>query len=286
MATSPSSFHNKNRRRGNPLKGLLALALAAVAPLAHADNPTPNASGSVEVVIRSDQTGDAVLNRKVAWSPASQAGLSFDQSGIRGSASISADPQPTLSVELHAYGMPENTGVVTSRFTYFLGLGGSQDALVPVHMLGATRGQATIYGEYFALLRVFRESTGELLYQFHQNSFRTDGEAPSFSAVLAPQLSFTRGERYRVTMQIDVTGSQADNSSGPVDALASVFLDPAFMIDPAFALANPGYNLFVSADVGNPPFEVSAVPEPGGALMLVLGLGVVAWARRVSPAAA
>ena len=90
-----------------------------------------------------------------------------------------------------------------------------------------------------------------------------------------------------ITGLTGLTGcSQADNSSGPVDALASVFLDPAFMIDPAFALANPGYNLFVSADVGNPPFEVSAVPEPGGALMLVLGLGVVAWARRVSPAAA
>jgi len=47
----------------------------------------------------------------------------------------------------------------------------------------------------------------------------------------------------------------------------TAFVDPVITIDPAFLVANPGYSLSFSPNIGG------AVPEPGAWAMMLLGFG-------------
>lgn len=258
------------------------LALSVAAPLAQAQVAAPIAFGNVSYQLVSDETGDVVKQRS-NWSAANPAGVSFDKLGIRGNASLSADPQPTLTASVYAYGLGHD-GTVGGDYTYFVRLNGDATTAAPVHMLGAVRLQRSTYGEYAAGLRVTRELTGQIVYEFNHASFQEttyQGQVNSFEAALPAALSMNTGELFRVWMFVNLNASQADNSSGPVDAWAEGYLDPAFMIDPGFAASNPGFSLAVSPAVGNPPFEISAVPEPGTVAMWALGLGAVMGAGRL-----
>lgn len=258
------------------------LALSVAAPHVHAEVAAPVAFGDVSYQIVSEETGNVVKQRS-NWSALNPAGVSFDKLGIRGNASLSADPQPTLTASVYAYGLG-HVSSVGGDFTYFVRLNGGATTAAPVHMLGAVRLQRSTYGTYSAGLRVIRELTGQIVYEFNHTSFLEttyQGQVNSFEAALPAALSMNSGELFRVWMFVSVNARQADNSSGPVDGWAEAYLDPAFMIDPGFAASNPGFSLAVSPAVGNPPFEISAVPEPGTVAMWALGLGAVMGAGRL-----
>ena len=61
------------------------------------------------------------------------------------------------------------------------------------------------------------------------------------------------------------------------DGFARAYADPFISIDPAFAVANPGYSLSFSPGVGNSP---GGVPEPAAWAMMMAGFGLIGSAVR------
>jgi len=62
------------------------------------------------------------------------------------------------------------------------------------------------------------------------------------------------------------------------------FIDPRFEVLPSYLAANPGAGIQILAGVGNQS-GVMPVPEPGAALLMLVGLAGLGWARRAGPPA-
>jgi len=62
------------------------------------------------------------------------------------------------------------------------------------------------------------------------------------------------------------------------------FIDPRFEVLPSYLAANPSAGIQILAGVGNQS-GVMPVPEPGAALLMLVGLAGLGWARRAGPPA-
>jgi len=75
-----------------------------------------------------------------------------------------------------------------------------------------------------------------------------------------------------VSLRVSAGGSWSDGTGW-------AFLDPRFEVDPAYLAVNPGASIQIMAGVGNES-GVMPVPEPGAALLMLVGLAGLAFAAR------
>jgi MYXO-CTERM domain-containing protein len=151
--------------------------------------------------------------------------------------------------------------------SYFIRIDAPANAVVPVGVdylfdghVSADLGAGATVLDTFKVVNVF---TDTLSFGINTNGTATGGAVGKRHR----EMQLVGGGTYQVQMIVNATVvGNIVNATHP-DAYA--YVDPYFAIDPDFLSSHPGYSISFSDGV------INAVPEPGTAAFLVLGLGAL-----------
>jgi hypothetical protein len=171
-----------------------------------------------------------------------------------------------------SFSVLSGTFSVTQSVWYIINLTGPANVLVPVHI--TADGYAQIFGT-----TLDSASADFEMFSGQQNPLvkvEATAHGPDASTAGSAQATLSFDQIVYVLANTDVyvslvVGGGSNSGTHPATVTGHAFLDPQFIVDPAYASQY--------AFVGLP---VSAVPEPTIAAMLALGGGLLAFARRRS----
>jgi hypothetical protein len=187
---------------------------------------------------------------------------------VLGGASIEVIGFPQASTFGRASGNPDVGAGFDAGVHYFFTVTGPQhDVVIP--LLATFALHASAIGTFAT------NSSASFSVAFTANDFTVQVDAD----VLHP----TPGDIFATRafgLEVDRIGQVfLGIGGGSFGGFAEAYADPYIFVDPTFLASHPGFAVQVSAGIGNAPL-VSAVPEPETYAMMMLGIGLIAAARR------
>lgn len=184
------------------------------------------------------------------------------------------------SAEVTASSATNSAAGANAQINYRVYLYGPAGVYVPIRFVAAGYVDARILGSGSGYA-----ATTSFIVNF---GTATDNQISGYAAI-SPRLtgSFTVDETVGVyagsffDVQLEV--SAGAGGPGSDQSYAHAFVDPVFTIDPAFAALYRLEGIPGLDEVDPSPPPSSAVPEPGTWAIVLLGLGLLAGARRWSP---